>query len=121
MKTSDALKTMVELAETTMLNEENCEGDPNLLAEMKKQEEALNITRQLLDASIRPSDDESRDTDCVLHGDSCWITVGDASVYLSKSDDGVSVDVYPLGKEMDGSIIDAWVTWDELKTEEEVS
>tara|TARA_Y100001951_G_C11222829_1_gene229828 strand:+ start:443 stop:658 length:216 start_codon:yes stop_codon:yes gene_type:complete len=41
------------------------------------------------------------DTDYELNEDfkSCWITVNNISVYVSREDDGVSVDLLPLGKE----------------------
>ena len=30
---------------------------------------------------------------------SCWVTVGNISVYILRTSDGVSVDLLPLGKE----------------------
>lgn len=48
-------------------------------------------------------------------GESCWVTVGNISVYLSSGDDGVSVDFYPLGKEADQSIGGTWITYGEAE------
>ena len=41
------------------------------------------------------------DTDYELNKDfkSCWITVNNISIYVSREDDGVSVDLLPFGKE----------------------
>lgn len=39
-----------------------------------------------------------------LQGGSAWITVGPHSVYLRKTDEGIAVDIYPLGEENSDSI-----------------
>lgn len=49
----------------------------------------------------------------LLPGESTWITVGNLSVHLKHGDDGVSISVYPLGKEMEESIAESWVTFGE--------
>lgn len=52
--------------------------------------------------------------DCILPpGESTWITVGNLSVHLKHGDDGVSISVYALGKEMEESIAESWVTFGE--------
>lgn len=42
--------------------------------------------------------------DYVLEGESCWITAKSMSVRLKKTDEGVVVDIYPLGRETDDAI-----------------
>ena len=41
------------------------------------------------------------DTDYVLDpaAQSCWVTVDHFSVYIKRTDEGVAVDIYPLGDE----------------------
>jgi hypothetical protein len=41
------------------------------------------------------------DVDYILTGHSAWITVKNISVHLIKTEEGVVVDLYPLGREMD--------------------
>jgi hypothetical protein len=36
--------------------------------------------------------------------DSVWISVDNISVYVKRTDEGVVVDLFPKGKEMDGAI-----------------
>ena len=48
-------------------------------------------------------------------GESCWVTVGNISVYLRSGDDGVSVTLYPLGKEDEESIAETWATYGEAE------
>jgi len=52
---------------------------------------------------------------------SCWITVGNISVYIKKGDDGVSVDLYPLGDEMASSLASTWLTYAEADTASDVT
>ena len=42
--------------------------------------------------------------DCVLTGDSVWVTVKNLSVRIAKTDEGVVVDIYPLKQENDEPI-----------------
>jgi hypothetical protein len=54
------------------------------------------------------------DQDCILHkNQSTWITVGNLSLNIKHGDEGVSISVYPLGKEMEESISENWVTFGE--------
>ncbi len=55
------------------------------------------------------------DTDYELNEDfkSCWITVNNISVYVSREDDGVSVDLLPLGKEDKLPIASTYATFAE--------
>jgi hypothetical protein len=56
-------------------------------------------------------------TDYVLKDDhgSCWVTVGNISVYIRRNDEGVSVDLYPLGDEDAESIASCWATFAEAE------
>jgi hypothetical protein len=50
--------------------------------------------------------------DCILPpGQSTWITVGNLSVNVKHGRKGVSISVYALGKEMEESIAESWVTF----------
>ena len=60
------------------------------------------------------------DTDYVLNEDytSCWITVNNVSVYIQRTDEGVAVDLWPLGMEdKDLSIGGTWITFAEAQEE----
>ena len=46
---------------------------------------------------------------------SCWITVGNVSVYVQKTDEGVAVDLFPLHHEDKESIAGTWVTFADAK------
>ena len=39
---------------------------------------------------------------------SVWITVNDFSVYVHRTDEGIIVDIFPLGREVEGSIAAAY-------------
>lgn len=39
---------------------------------------------------------------------SCWITVGNLSVYVVRTDEGVSADIYPKSRETDGPLASTW-------------
>lgn len=39
---------------------------------------------------------------------SIWITIGNISVYVRRTDEGVAVDLYPKGYEMEDSIVGTW-------------
>ena len=53
--------------------------------------------------------------DYKLEEGSAWITVGNISVYIRKSDEGVSVDLFPLGDEMTESLAGTWLTFAEAE------
>ena len=42
---------------------------------------------------------------------SCWVTVGDISVYILRTSDGVSVDLLPLGGEDKPPIASTYATF----------
>lgn len=44
-------------------------------------------------------------------GSSVWITVGNISVYIKKDDEGVSVDLFPLHREMEASLAGTWALY----------
>jgi len=50
---------------------------------------------------------------------STWVTVGNLSVYIKRTDEGVIVDVYPLNSEMDNALNSMWVLFSEAEEEEE--
>ena len=47
--------------------------------------------------------------------DSVWITVGNVSVYIRRTDEGVSVCTYPFGVEEQDSITESFVTFKEAE------
>lgn len=54
--------------------------------------------------------------------ESCWVTVGPWSVYIRKTDEGIVVELYAVGKETGLSFescqgLDEWVLDDELLEE----
>ena len=57
------------------------------------------------------------DNECVLAKGSCWITVGSISVYVVKTDEGVVVDLYPLGCEDAVGLGSIWATFAEAQEE----
>ena len=63
--------------------------------------------------------DADGNRDFVLEGMSCWITVGTAAIHIMRTDDGVAVDLYRDGHEMDALVGGTWATWDEFRGEEE--
>jgi len=50
---------------------------------------------------------------------SVWITVGDISVYVMRTDEGVVVDLYPLDNENDESLASTYAFFSEVTDEEE--
>lgn len=52
--------------------------------------------------------------------ESCWITVENLSVYIRAGDEGVSISLYPLGKEDGESITETWALYNEAENEETV-
>lgn len=46
---------------------------------------------------------------------SCWITVGNISVYVVRGDEGVAIDLYPLGQEMYDPIVGTWALFSEAE------
>jgi hypothetical protein len=57
--------------------------------------------------------------DYLLEEGSCWITVGNLSVYVKKDDEGVSVDIYPLRDENSDLIAGTYALFSEAGEEEE--
>lgn len=49
---------------------------------------------------------------------SVYITVENISVYIKRDDEGVSVDLFALGHEMEHSLAGTWATYDDAKDEE---
>ena len=56
--------------------------------------------------------------DYTLTGDSVWITVGNISVNVRRTDEGVVVDLYPLHQEMDESVASTYAFFSECEPEE---
>lgn len=46
---------------------------------------------------------------------SVYVTVENISVYIKRDDEGVSVDLFPLGREMEHSLAGTWATYDEAR------
>lgn len=46
---------------------------------------------------------------------SCWITVDNISVYVMRTDEGVAVDLFPVGLEADGAITSTYAYYDEAE------
>ena len=58
--------------------------------------------------------------DFELKEGSAWITVGNISVYIRKSDEGVAVDLFPVGGEaLENSLAGTWVTFAEAEPVED--
>ena len=72
------------------------------------------------DVIVGGSDDG---TDYTLDPDatSVWITVDNISVYIVRTDEGVSVDLYAKGREEDESLAGTWALHQEAATEEELA
>ena len=51
-------------------------------------------------------------------GDGFWITVGNASVYLKRTDEGLVVDIYPLEQESTEAVASCYAFDSELQEEE---
>lgn len=51
--------------------------------------------------------------------DSVWITINNISVYLRRTDEGVAVALYPVGREMDDEIVGTWALFSEAEDEDE--
>ena len=50
---------------------------------------------------------------------SCWITIKNLSVYIVKTDEGIMLEVYPLGREYDEALISTYVFFNEANDMEE--
>lgn len=66
---------------------------------------------------LRPSGDDDQGTDFILEEDatSCWITIDNISVYVRRTDEGVAVDLYPLGQEMEDALVGTWALFSEAQ------
>lgn len=64
-------------------------------------------------------EDGNADNEYTLNDNTAWITVGNISVYIRKGDEGVSVDLYPVGGEMEEPIASTWATYLEAQPNEE--
>lgn len=51
----------------------------------------------------------------VSEHDLVWITVGNISVYLRRTDEGVAIDLYPVGQEMHDSLAGTWALFSEAE------
>jgi hypothetical protein len=52
---------------------------------------------------------------------SCWIQVNNIAVHIARTDEGVSVDLYPAGSEMNDSLAGTWLLFQEAVLEEDES
>lgn len=59
------------------------------------------------------------ETDITLLSDSLWVTVGNVSVHVIKTDEGVVVDLYPLGHETDEVLASTYINFSEADMGEE--
>jgi hypothetical protein len=55
--------------------------------------------------------DIESESEYVLVEDNCWIRVGNLSVYVKKTDEGVVVDIYPLGWESEDPALASTYAW----------
>lgn len=46
---------------------------------------------------------------------SCWIAVDNISVYVRRTDEGVAVDLYPNGQEMEDALVGTWALFSEAQ------
>jgi len=61
--------------------------------------------------NILVDDDYTLRADC----DGCWITVGNLSVRIAKTDEGVAVDLYSLGHEDENAIASTYAYFAEAE------
>jgi hypothetical protein len=82
------------------------------MSKLRKQVSRLlvELVRRLVDGALSQ---QGSDEYTLLEGAQAWITVRNLSVWLREADEGLVVDVYPLGRESDTSIGSTWVTWEE--------
>ena len=59
--------------------------------------------------------------DYTMTDDSLWVTVEDLAVYILRTEDGVSVQVYADGREMEPELGDVFVRFEQAKRIMEVS
>jgi len=57
--------------------------------------------------------------EAVLEDDSCWITVGNMSVYIQKGSLGVTVSLFPLGDEFREPLASTWLSFVDAMREED--
>jgi hypothetical protein len=62
---------------------------------------------------------EDRDYIMSVGCDSVWITVGNISVHVRKQDEGVTIDLYPLGKESSNYFTSTYMTFQEAENEKD--
>jgi hypothetical protein len=58
------------------------------------------------------TDNEGNDF-VLAESESAWITVRNLSVYIRDTGEGVTIAIYPKGKEADDSIDETWVLFNE--------
>ncbi len=58
---------------------------------------------------------QTADTEYILNPEfsSCWITVQNISVYICCTDEGVSIDLYPLNHETEEAIASTYASFNE--------
>jgi len=61
--------------------------------------------------------DEDLDYTLDSDSESVWITVDTVSVYIRRQDEGVSVYLYPIGREDEDSIGETYATYAECREE----
>jgi len=65
-----------------------------------------------------PEDPECADFTMRENAQYVWITVRNLSVYIRQADEGVSVDIYPLHREVEDSIAGTWALYTDGNTQE---
>jgi len=118
--TMDFLKGIQPYLEETLIiqciGNKECEFPLNM-AEVIVPPEG-DIVRCLLDGkgnqALVKEEPDSEEDDYLLRGSSCWITAGDFSVHLKKTDEKVAVDIYPLHEENANPVSQAEAYADDL-------
>lgn len=64
-------------------------------------------------------EENNADNEYTLNDNTAWITVGNISVYICKGDEGVSVELYPLQRELDDPIASTWATYSEAESHDD--
>lgn len=59
-------------------------------------------------------EENNADNEYTLNQDTVWITVNNLSLYIRKNDEGVSVDIFPVGFESEDPIAGTWATYAEV-------
>jgi hypothetical protein len=69
--------------------------------------------------ALEPKYDEDGNTDYVFQPEAigCWVEINNISVYLVRTNEGVFVDLYPIGKENGEPLTSTYASFAEAEAE----